>query len=87
MSKKERITVPGNRVVETVKQIVSRGDTRRVCLISEEKRLLEIPIMTADPISPAAALEAPVLAAIKAFATLVSECTIEVEKGEAGPPG
>ncbi len=82
MPEKERIKVPGNRLVETVKQLVARRDTRRVCLINEEKRLLEIPVRVADPLSPTAALEAPVLAAIKAFATLVNECTVEVEKAK-----
>ncbi len=79
MAEKERIKVRGNRLVETVKGLAARRDTRRLCLLNEEKRLLEIPVRIADPLSPAAVLEAPVLAAIKAFATLVSECTVEVE--------
>ncbi len=67
-------------IIAKVRQLVSRGDVRRVCLMDEEKSLLEIPIVTGDPASPATMLEAPVLAAINAFATLVTECTIEVEK-------
>ncbi|MFH1031328.1 MAG: DUF4342 domain-containing protein [Chloroflexota bacterium] len=80
MPKKEKIRVPGNKLVETIKQLVSRGDSRRLCLLSEEKRLLEVPLVVGDPAAPATMLEAPVLAAINAFSALVNECTIEVEK-------
>jgi hypothetical protein len=82
MANKERKVVPGNRLVEAVREIVSRGDARKVCLVNEEKHLLDIPITTGDPGSVANVLEAPVLAAIRAFGTLVNECTIEVEKAE-----
>ncbi len=82
MPVKERLKVPGNRLVRTIQQLTSRPETRRICLLNEEKRLLEIPVRYGDPLSPAAALEAPVLAAIQAFATLVNECTVEVETAE-----
>jgi hypothetical protein len=82
MAKKERIVVKGNRLVETIRQLVNRGDARKVCLINEEKHLLDIPISTEDPASPANAIAAPVLAAIRAFGSLVNECTVEVEKKE-----
>jgi len=39
-------------------------------------------LTTEDPASPANALAAPVLAAIRAFGSLVNECTVEVEKVE-----
>ena len=80
MAKKERMMVPGSRLAEAVGELVRRGDTRRVCIVNEEKHLLDIPISTADPASPANALAAPVLAAIRAFGSLVNECTLEVEK-------
>jgi len=82
MAKKERMVVPGNRLVETIKQLVSRGDSRKVCILNEEKHLLEIPLTTSDPAAPATILEAPVLAAIRAMGSLLSECTVEVEKVE-----
>jgi hypothetical protein len=82
MAQTERMVVKGNRLVETVKQLASRGDARRVCLLNEEKHLLDIPLTTEDPASPANALAAPVLAAIRAFGSLVNECTVEVEKVE-----
>ncbi len=76
---KKRMKVPGSRLVLTVKQLISHPDTRRICILNEETRLLDIPVRTADPASPAAAIEAPLLAAIDAIAGLVKECTIEVE--------
>ena len=80
MAEKERMVVPGNRLVEAIRQVVSRGDSRRVCILNEEKHLLDIPLTTQDPASPANVLEAPVLAAIRAIGSLLNECTIEVEK-------
>ncbi len=80
MSDKKRFTVAGKDLVEKIKQLISSGEARKICLIQEEKRLLEIPLDVGDPASPATMLEAPVLAALNAFATLVTECTIETER-------
>ena len=77
--RKTRLTVPGKDLLNTVKRIAGRGDARSVCLIYEEKRLLDIPLVTGDPAAPATVLAAPVIAAINAFATLAKECTVEVE--------
>lgn len=84
MANKEKIKVPGKNLVETVKELVSRGDSRQLCLFNEEKHLLDVPLAIGDPAAPVTMLEAPVLAAIAAFSTLVNECTIEVEKTD-GP--
>ncbi|MDO8567249.1 MAG: DUF4342 domain-containing protein [Dehalococcoidales bacterium] len=83
---KRRYKVAGGDLVEKVKQLVSRSDVRRVCLMDEENSILEIPIAVGDPASPAAVLKAPILAAINAFGTLVKHCTIEVETAD-NPPG
>jgi hypothetical protein len=82
MAKKERVKVKGNRLVDTITELVRRGDSRRVCILNEEKHLLDIPLTTKDPASPANMLEAPVLAAIRAVGSLLNECTVEVEKVE-----
>ena len=83
MPEKSRVKVSGKELVDKVRQLISHGDVRRVCLLDEEGSLMEIPIDTGDPASPATMLKAPVLAAIKAFSTFVNECTIEVEKTDA----
>ena len=85
MAKKERMKVPGNRLVETVKELARRKDSRRICILNEERHLLDIPISTEDPASVANVLEAPVLAAIRAVGSLLNECTVEVEKTDEVP--
>ena len=67
---KDKVTVVGRDLVETVKRLISRGDSRRVCLIHEEKRLLDIPV--GDPSSPATVLAAPVLAALNGVLVLMA---------------
>jgi hypothetical protein len=80
MAKKERMVVKGNKLAETVSELVNRGDARKICLLNEEKHLWDIPLTTKDPFSPANAIEAPILAAIRAIGTLLNECTVEVER-------
>jgi hypothetical protein len=82
MAKKERVVVKGNRLVEAIRELTSRGDARKVCILNEEKHLLDIPLTTKDPFSPANAIEAPILAAIRAIGSLLNECTVEVERVE-----
>ena len=86
MPKTERVTTSGKSLVDTIRQLIRSGDARRVCLISEEKRLLEVPLSIGDPAAPASVLAAPVLAALKAFSALVNECTIEVERADKAKP-
>jgi anaerobic C4-dicarboxylate transporter len=44
--------------------------------------VLEIPLSIGAPATAIGILAAPVLAAVAAFAALVTECTVEVEKIE-----
>ena len=82
MTAKEKFTVSGDKLVEKVKQLIHEGNIRRVRVIHEGKTVLEIPLSVGAPAAVVVALAAPVLAAIGAFAALVTECTIEVEKIE-----
>ncbi len=76
---KRRFSVSGNRLLRAIEDLVRQGDVRRICLIDEERSILEVPLNVGDPAAPATALRAPVVAAIRAFGTLVNECTVEVE--------
>jgi len=76
----ERFTVAGSQVVEKVKQLIREGNVRRVRLSHEGKTIIEIPLTVGAPVVAAGILVAPLLAALGAFAALVTECTIEVEK-------
>ena len=80
MITKEKITVSGSQLVEKVKQLIHEGNIRKVRLLHGERVLLEIPLSIGAPAAAAGILVAPVLAALAAFAALVTECTIEVEK-------
>ena len=82
MTTKEKFTVSGSQIVEKVKQIIQEGNARRVRLVHEGRVVLEIPLTIGAPAAAIGILATPVLAALAAFAALVTECTIEVEKIE-----
>ena len=82
MSTNEKFTVSGDKLVEKVKQLIHEGNIRRVRVIHEGKTVFEIPLSIGAPAAAIGIMVAPVLAALGAFAALVTECTIEVEKVE-----
>jgi len=82
LAETEKFTVSGNQVVEKVKQLIHEGNIRKVRLLHEGRTVLELPLSIGAPATAAVILAAPVLAALGAFAALVTECTIEVEKTE-----
>jgi len=86
MTASEKFTVTGGQIVEKVKQLVREGNVRRVRLIHDGRTILEIPLSIGAPVVVAGILYAPILAAIGAFAALVTECTIEVEKSDVPKP-
>jgi len=82
MSTTEKFTVKGNQLIEKVKQLIHEGNIRKVRLLHEERTVLEIPLSIGAPAVAITILAVPLLAALGAFAALVTECTIEVEKVE-----
>ncbi len=80
MTTTEKFTVSGSQLVEKVKQLIHEGNIRRVRLLHEGQTVIELPLSIGAPVTALGILAAPVLAAIGAFAALVTECTIEVEK-------
>lgn len=78
----EKFTISGSQLVEKVKQLIHEGNIRKVRLLHEERTVLEIPLTIGAPAVAVGIIAAPVLAALGAFAALVTECTIEVEKIE-----
>ena len=82
MTKTEKFTVSGNQIVDKIKQLIHEGNIRKVRLLHGGRTVLEIPLSIGAPAAALGILVAPVLAAIGAFAALVTECTIEVEKIE-----
>jgi hypothetical protein len=84
MTANEKFTVSGDKLVEKVKQLIHEGNIRRVRVLHEGRPVLEIPLSIGAPAAAIGIMAAPVLAALGAFAALVTECTIEVEKVEGG---
>jgi hypothetical protein len=76
----EKFTVSGEELLAKIKQLIHEGNIRKVRIIHDNKTIIEIPLSIGAPIAAIGILAAPVLAAIGAFAALVTECTIEVEK-------
>ena len=82
MTTKEKFTISGSQLVDKVKQLIHEGNIRKVRVLHEGRTVLEIPLTIGAPAAAIGILAAPVLAALGAFAALVTECTIEVEKIE-----
>ncbi len=82
MAETEKFRVSGSEIVEKVKQLIHEGNIRKVRLVHEDRTIIEIPLSIGAPVAALGIMAAPVLAAIGAFAALVTECTIEVEKVE-----
>ena len=78
----QKFTVSGSELVAKIKQLVHEGNVRRVRLLHGGRVVLEIPLTIGAPAAAIGILAAPVLSALAAFAALVTECTIEVEKIE-----
>jgi len=85
MPESEKFTVSGDKLVEKVKQLIHEGNIRRVRVIHEGRTVLEIPLSIGAPAAAIGIMVAPVLAALGAFAALVTECTLEVERIEEKP--
>jgi hypothetical protein len=80
MAETEKFTISGSQVVDKVKQLIKEGNVRRVRIIHDGKVMLEMPVTVGVPAAAAMVIVAPVLAAIGAFAALVTDCTLEVER-------
>jgi len=80
MAETEKFTVSGGQLVEKVKQLIHEGNIRKVRLLHEGRTVIELPLSIGAPAAALGIMAAPVIAAIGAFAALVTECTIEVER-------
>ena len=82
MAETEKYTVKGEEILAKIKQLIHEGNIRRVRIIHEGRVMLEIPLSIGAPAAAITIMAMPLLAAVGAFAALVTECTIEVEKIE-----
>jgi len=77
MTKHEEFKVNGEDLLKQVKEIIAKGNVRRIIIKNKEgKTIVELPLT----IGVVGAVLAPPLAAVGAIAALVTECTIVVER-------
>jgi hypothetical protein len=79
----ERIQTEGPDLVERVKSRAGEAGVRRISIQQDGRTLFEFPLA----IGLVGALIAPQLAALGAVAALVTNCTITVEREDAGGTG
>lgn len=73
----EEFKINGEDLIAKVKELIKEGNVRRIIIKNKDgKQLIEVPLT----IGVAAAVIAPVLAAVGAIAALVTECSIVVER-------
>jgi hypothetical protein len=77
---KESFKVAGNQLLDAVKKLVHEGNVRRVIIKRETQTIAEFPLT----VGVIGTVLAPILAAVAAIATVIGECTIEVERASPG---
>jgi hypothetical protein len=74
---KESFKVAADQLVDALKKIIHEGNVRRVVIKQEGRTIVEFPIT----VGVVGTVFAPMLAAAGALAAVLTECTIEVERG------
>ena len=81
MAKNESFNINGEDLLKKIKELIDEGNIRRITIKDKNgKELMNFPLT----VGVVGALLAPVLAAVGAVAALVTECTVTVEREEAG---
>jgi len=77
--RREEYKVRGEKIVTKIRELLHEGNVRHVVIKNDDgKTLIEFPVT----VGVAGAVLVPVWAAIGALAALVTNCKIEVERGE-----
>ena len=76
----QEIKVKGNQLVDRVRDIIEEGNARRIIIKKDGRSVMEFPLSVGLGGAAAAILISPTLAAIGAFASLVSDVQIVVEQ-------
>ncbi len=79
----ESIKGEGGQLVDRVKELVHKGNVRRIVIKQGERTIAEFPLT----FGVIGVVLAPVLAAIGAITAMVSDCTIHLERTEETTPG
>lgn len=74
--KREEFKVNASELVDKIKDLLHQGNIRRIVIKQDGTIVMELPLTVAA----VGVVIAPVLAAVGAFAALVSNCSIVVER-------
>lgn len=77
---RDRIKVQSNRLVDKVREIIEEGNARRIIIRKDGRTVMEFPLSVGVGGATAAIVLAPTLAAVGAFAALVSEVEVVIER-------
>jgi hypothetical protein len=78
----ETIKIESGQLAEQIGRLIHEGNVRRIVIRQRETVIVEFPLT----IGVVGAMIAPIAAAIGAVAALLTDCSIEVERGEPAPP-
>jgi hypothetical protein len=73
---REELKVTGEQLLAKVKELLHEGNIRRIVIKQDGQTVMELPLTVAA----VGVLVVPVLAAVGAFAALVTNCSIVVER-------
>jgi hypothetical protein len=73
---KESFQVAADQLVDAVKKVLHEGNVRRVIIKQDGRTVVEFPLT----VGVIGAVFAPILAAVGAIATVLTHCTVEVER-------
>lgn len=83
----QEVKVRGDQLVEKVRETIEEGNARRVLVKKDGRTVIEFPLSVGVGGATAALFFAPTLAAIGAFAALVTDVTVEIERVVGPGPG
>lgn len=72
----ESFKVAGDQLADAVRKLLHEGNVRRVIIKHEGRTIAEFPLT----VGVVGAVLAPVLAAVGALATVLTECTVVIER-------
>ena len=81
----EKIRIKGNQLIDRVREVIEEGNARRILVQKDNRTVMEFPLVFGIGGAAAAIKLAPTLAAIGAFASLVSDIQVVIERRESEP--
>ena len=76
----DNITSTGNEIVETVKEIINKGNVSRIKIKKDNRLLVDIPVTAGVAAGTISAILSPALVAVGTVAAIASKITIEIER-------